>query len=138
MEPLERDERVTRWSFYYWNFKYRAEAFDGIPRDKFIEALKAEGVPIGVGAHGEPIYRNPLFQNMSFGRTGCSVRCPLYGKEVDYRKTFCPEAERIYKEEALSLPHAVFLGEREEMDLILDAMRKIRENTDEVSKLAAD
>ena len=134
VEPLNRDERVTRWSFYYWNFKYREEEFDGIPRDKFIEALKAEGVPIGVGAHGEPIYRNPLFQNMNFGRTGCPIKCPLYGKGIDYRKTFCPEAERIYQKEALSLPHAIFLGGKEDMDLILDAIRKVRENTEELRK----
>ncbi|RKY62085.1 MAG: DegT/DnrJ/EryC1/StrS family aminotransferase, partial [Candidatus Latescibacterota bacterium] len=122
----------TRWSFYYWNFRYRQEEFDGIHRDKFIEALKAEGVPVGIGAHGEPIYRNPLFQNMNFGRTGCPIRCPLYKGEMDYRKVYCSEAERIYREEALSIPHAVFLGDREDMDLILDAIRKVRENTDEL------
>ena len=128
--PLERDEEVTRWSFYYWNFKYKEEAFDGIPRELFIEALQAEGVPIGVGAHGEPIYRNPLFQNMNFGRTGCPIKCPLHGEEVDYRKIFCPEAERIHRNEALSLTHRAFLGGTEDMDLILDAIRKVRENTD--------
>lgn len=134
IEPFVRDERVTRWSFYYWNFKYKEEEFDGIPRDRFIEALKAEGVPIGIGAHGEPIYRNPLFQNMNFGRTGCPIKCPLYGKEIDYRKTFCPEAERIFQKEALSLSHAVFLGGRDDMDLILEAIRKVRTNTDELRR----
>lgn len=122
----------TRWSFYYWNFKYKQEEFDGIPRDKFIEALRAEGVPIGIGAHGEPIYHNPLFQKMNFGRTGCPIKCPLYGREIDYSKVYCPEAERIYKEEALSMPHAVFLGEKEDMDLILEAIRKVRDNVDEL------
>jgi len=51
---------------------------------------------------------------------------------MDYRKVRCSEAERIYREEALSIPHAVFLGDREDMDLILDAIRKVRENTDEL------
>lgn len=69
---------------------------------------------------------------MNFGRTGCPIKCPFYGKEMDYRKTFCPEAERIYKKEALSLPHAVFLSEREDMDLILGAIWKVRQNTDEL------
>jgi len=122
----------TRWSFYYWNFRYKQEEFDGIPRDRFIEALRAEGVPIGIGAHGEPIYHNPLFQKMNFGRTGCPIKCPLYGREIDYSKIYCPEAERIYREEALSIPHAAFLGEKEDMDLILDAIRKVRDNVDEL------
>lgn len=122
----------TRWSFYYWNFRYKQEEFDGIPRDRFIEAVRAEGVPIGIGAHGEPIYHNPLFQKMNFGRTGCPIKCPLYGREMDYSKVYCPEAERIYKEEALSIPHAIFLGDREDMDLILEAIRKVRDNVDEL------
>lgn len=122
----------TRWSFYYWNFKYKKEEFEGIPRDKFIEAARSEGVPVNVGAHGAPIYQNPLFQRMNFGRTGCPIKCPLYGKEIDYSKLYCPEAERIFREEALSLPHQVFLGEREDMDLILEALRKVRENVDEL------
>jgi len=132
LEPIERDPRVTRWGFYYWNFKFREEEFDGITRDKFIEAARAEGVPVGIGAHGEPIYRNPLFQSMNFGRTGCPVKCPLYGRPVDYSKVYCPEAERIYRSEALSISHAAFLGEREDMDLILEVFRKIRDNVDEL------
>lgn len=132
IEPFKRDKRVTRWSFYYWNFKYKEEEFEGIPRDRFIEALEAEGVPVAVGAHGEPIYYNPLFQNMNFGKTGCPIKCPLYGKEIDYRKTFCPEAERIYKKEALALSHTLFLGSKEDMNLILEAIRKVRDNTDEL------
>ena len=132
IDPIDRDPRVTRWGFYYWNFKYRQEQFDGVPRDKFLEAAQAEGVPIGVGAHGDPIYQNPLFQAMNFGRTGCPVKCPLYGKPVDYAKVHCPEAERIYQTEALSIGHRHFLGGTEDMDLILEAFKKIRAHTDEL------
>jgi dTDP-4-amino-4,6-dideoxygalactose transaminase len=39
VEPFERDPRVTRWSIYYWNFRYKQEEFDDIPRDKFLEAV---------------------------------------------------------------------------------------------------
>jgi len=132
IEPIDRDPRVTRWGFYYWNFRFVQDAFDGITRDKFLEAAGAEGVPIGVGAHGMPIYRNPLFQNMNFGRTGCPIKCPLYGKDVDFAKVRCPEAERLYATEALSITHRVFLGGTEDMDLLLEAFRKIRDNTDEL------
>jgi dTDP-4-amino-4,6-dideoxygalactose transaminase len=132
IDAFERDPRVTRWGFYYWNLKYRQEAFDGVPRDRFLEAACAEGVPVGVGAHGQPIYQNPLFQSMNFGRTGCPVRCPLYGRTVDYAQVRCPEAERIYQTEALSIGHRSFLGGTDDMDLILDAFKKIRAHTDEL------
>jgi len=132
VKPIKRDPRVTRWSFYYWNFKYHEEEFDGVPRDKFLEALRAEGVPCSVGAHGAPIYHNPLFQRMDFGPTGCPIKCSFYGREIDYSKVYCPEAERIYQHEAASFSHRMFLGGIDDMDLVLEAVRKIRENTDEL------
>lgn len=132
LQPIDRDPRVTRWGFYYWNFKYQQEAFNYVPRDKFIEAANAEGVPVSIGAHGQPIYQNPLFQSMNFGRTGCPVKCPLYGKPVDYSQVHCPEAERIYQTEALSIGHRHFLGGVEEMDLVLEAFSKIRSHADEL------
>jgi dTDP-4-amino-4,6-dideoxygalactose transaminase len=122
IEPFERDARVTRWSIYYWNFKYQQEAFDDIPRNTFIKAVNAEGASIGVGAHGQPIYQQPLFQSMHAS----------HGKPMDYTQVSCPEAERIYQTEALSISQRCFLGEREDMDLILEAIRKVRTNIDEL------
>lgn len=136
LEPIERDKRVTRWGFYYWNFRYNQEKFDGIHRDLFIKALGAEGVPIGVGAHGMPIYQNPLFQKMNFGRTGCPIKCPLYGKKVNFAEVHCPTAEHLYKNVALSIGHRYFLGPISDMKLVLKAMEKVRENTAELKTLA--
>ncbi|MBD3183213.1 aminotransferase class I/II-fold pyridoxal phosphate-dependent enzyme [Candidatus Poribacteria bacterium] len=129
IEPFERDPRVTRWSIYYWNFKYIQEKFDGIPRDKFLAAIGAEGVPASVGAHGRPIYQNPLFQSMTDGKTW-PVKCPDH--YIDYTKTHCPEAERIFKTEAICISHRYFLGDISDMDLIIDAVKKVRANTDEL------
>ena len=122
IEPFERDSRVTRWSIYYWNFKYQQEAFDDIPRNKFIEAVNAEGASMGVGAHGQPIYQQPLFQSIHAS----------HDKPIDYTQVHCPEAERIYQTEALSMSQRCFLGERVDMDLILEAIRKVRGHTDEL------
>ena len=129
VEPLTRDPRVTRWSIYYWNFKFKQDEFDGISRDKFLRAVNAEGAPIGVGAHGRPIYQNALFQAMSSDNTW-PIKCPSC--EIDYTKVHCPEAERIYQTEALNIPQPNFLGGTEDMDLILEAIRKVRANTDEL------
>ncbi len=128
---FERDPRVTRWSIYFWNFKYDEDAFEGIPRGKFLEAVNAEGVPIGVGAHGPPIYQEHLFQSMT-GGSSRPLKCPGYDQDIDYTQVHCPNAERIHEREALSIAHTHFLGGREDMDLILDAIRKVRANADEL------
>ena len=39
IDPIALDERVTRWSFYYWNFRYNPEAFGGVPRDTILAEL---------------------------------------------------------------------------------------------------
>jgi dTDP-4-amino-4,6-dideoxygalactose transaminase len=122
VNPIDRDDRVTRWSFYYWNFLYDQEGFDGIPRDLFLKAVRAEGAPINVGAHGGPIYRNPVFQTLD----------SIAGIPVDFREVFCPQAEHIFANVALSIPHAIFLGDQGDMELILEAIRKVRANTGEL------
>ena len=135
IDPIPRDDRVTRWCFYYWDFRYIPDEFDGVPRSRFLEGLEAEGVPCGVGAHGQPIYREGPFADMAFfDQLGCARQDSLYEGEIDYSKVYCPNAERVYAEEVCSFPHALFLGGVDDMECILEAFTKLRENTDELNR----
>ena len=134
LDPIPRDDRVTRWCFYYWDFRYIPDEFDGVPRTRFLEGLQAEGVPCGVGAHGQPIYREGPFADMAFfDQLGSARQGSLYEGEIDYSKVYCPNAERVYAEEVCSFSHAMFLGGVEDMECILEAFHKLRENTDELT-----
>ena len=134
IDPIPRDNRVTRWCFYYWDFRYSPDQFDGVPRNRFLEGLQAEGVPCGVGAHGQPIYREGPFADMNlFDQLGCARKGSLYEGEIDYSKVYCPNAEKVYAEEVCSFSHALFLGDLGDMDCILEAFHKLRENTDELN-----
>jgi len=95
-----------------------------------MEALRAEGVPCGT-AHNQPLYKNPLFKEMAFGRTGCPINCFFYGKKIDYSRVSCPVSERVYESEVVALSKD-FLMEKENIDRILEAICKIRENIDEL------
>ena len=135
IDPIPRDDRVTRWCFYYWDFRYIPDEFDSVPRSRFLEGLEAEGVPCGVGAHGQPIYREGPFADMTlFDQLGCARQGSLYEGEIDYSKVYCPNAERVYAEEVCSFSHALFLGDIDDMERILEAFRKLRENTDELNR----
>ena len=90
-----------------------------------MEALGAEGVGCGT-AHNDPLYQNPAFQNIK--------RSLLHGNAMDYKKVHCPEAERIYSSEVIAMGKD-FLMEKENIDKILGALYKLRENVDELSKL---
>ena len=126
--PLERREEVTRWGFYYYLFKFISEQFDGLSRSRFVEAMAAEGVGIGSG-HMHPIQNNPLFTKRNFG----PVCYPEGIEPPDYGSIQTPVAQRALEEEACSLTHSIFADDdTRSMDLILEAIQKIRDNVDEL------
>lgn len=129
---IKRDERVTRRSYHMYIFRFLEERWDGITREKFLEALNAEGIPATAG-YPIPIYKNPLFQKKGKGKEFCPISCPYYGKEIDYSQVFCPNAERICKE-AVWIMHPVLLAEKEDMNDIVSAITKIWENREELLK----
>lgn len=131
VEGLEWDSRVTRWSFYIWHWRFISSEFEGVQRDSFLAALKAEGVPVSTGQTA-PLYRNAALTEMHCGRTGFPFNAHTYGRALDFTQLNCPETERIAATEALAFSHTLFLGPRQNMDRMLDAVRKIRENVAEL------
>ncbi|MFQ6115811.1 MAG: DegT/DnrJ/EryC1/StrS family aminotransferase [bacterium] len=125
ISALKRDPRVTKRGYYFYFLRYDSSKWNNVHRNKFMEALQAEGVGCGT-AHNDPLYQNPAFKNIK--------KSLLHGNEVDYSKVHCPEAERIYNEEVIAMGKN-FLMERENIDKILAAIYKLRENLDELSKL---
>jgi len=127
---LKRDPRVTKRGYYFYFLRYNQAEFGGVHRDRFVEALAAEGIYTGT-AHNQPLYKNPLFRDMTFGKKGCPVRCPFYGVPIDYSKVSCPESERVYDSEVVALGKD-FLMSREAVDKVLEAIRKIKANINEL------
>jgi len=122
---LREDPRATRRSYHLYGMRVVGEEF-GASREKFVEALRAEGVPAGQG-YPHPLYRNPLFLRKGTGPTYCPVACPYYGKEVDYTSVVCPNAERACRE-VVWLPQWALLGTEGDMAGIIEAVRKVRDN----------
>ena len=52
---------VTRAAYHLYPFRYHAEKFGGVPRAKFLAALRSEGVPCSGGY--SPLNRQPFFEN---------------------------------------------------------------------------
>ena len=125
--PMERRPEVTRWGFYFYHFKFQSTQFGGITKGRFQEALAAEGLGTGSG-HLHPIQKNPLFTNRQFG----PVCWPAGADAPDYGQVETPVADRILAEEGISMGHSMFLGGKDDMDLMLTAIRKVRENVGEL------
>ncbi len=105
---------VTSRPHYRLSFHYD-ERQTGLPLWQFIEAVRAEGVPIEPTYR--PIYANPLWSE------GVAAGVTWYGRKMpDYR---CPTANRIAYESGFTLPHQVLLGADEDIDDVATAFHKV-------------
>ena len=128
---LKRDARVTRHSYHIYIFKFRPEQWCGVTRERFLEAVNAEGIPVKPG-YPVPLYKNPLFQRPAVdGPGGCPLSCPYYGKKVDYTTVICPNAEAVCAE-ACWIHQQVLLAEPEAIADIGRAIAKLWENRQEL------
>ncbi|MBO3804088.1 MAG: DegT/DnrJ/EryC1/StrS family aminotransferase, partial [Candidatus Brockarchaeota archaeon] len=124
IRPLRREPYMTRISWHGYGFRYEQGAFGGVPRDRFLQALNAEGVR-AYGGYSHALYENPLFKERRFGRIAEFVKFP------DYGSVRCPNSERLCREHVI-LDHAMLLGTSEDMRDIVNAVEKIRENAEEL------
>ncbi len=116
----EDDERVSSNPHYLVTLRYDASRFAGLERDRFIQAVNAEGIPVEA-AYPFPLYRNPLFRRTALPPCGCGE----WRSAQDYESLFLPESERICRE-GLWLDHFLFLGTQKDVDDILAAFRKVQ------------
>ena len=113
LEPQRWDERCEVHAHHLFIMRYDAEAWQGVPRERFVKALQAEGVPLGSG-YTLPLYKQPPL-------------APPYSRYLD-----CPATERACATEGTWMHHAVLMAEPDEMDDIARAIFKVRENIDEL------
>ena len=135
--------------YHYYNCLWDAEYW-GISRDRFCQALNAEGVfaiayvtdanyrfapeskPIQAGG---PIHLRTIFQERNLYGKGCPFLCPHVENPPVYRKGDLPVSEEMAEREfALSQPHLSPPCDERDMQLIVDAFKKVLDNIDELKE----
>ncbi len=112
LQPMRWDERAENHSHHVFMMRYDPAGFDGLPRNQFVEALKAEGVPCSTG-YARPLYQQP----------------PL---AAQYSRIMpCPVSEQACHE-VIYMGQNLLLAEPAEMDDIAQAIVKVRENINEL------
>jgi dTDP-4-amino-4,6-dideoxygalactose transaminase len=116
------------------------ERLVGLSRNRFIEAVVAEGIPAGPG-YPRPLYHNPLFQDrMAYGKQGCPFTCHLYQGAVSYARGICPVAEDLCAHSALWTfvvrPPAT-TGDMDDIvrsfDKVIESIPELKENAHETA-----
>jgi dTDP-4-amino-4,6-dideoxygalactose transaminase len=117
IEPLAAEPRITRQAAYQVVLRYSAPRFDGLARAAFVAALEAEGVPADAHFY-DALTRSSLLV------PDCR-RFPAWAERARTGQPACPVAERAAYEEAVWLPHYLFLGDHRDVDQIVEAIAKV-------------
>lgn len=128
IHPCRLVKGATRAAYHMYPFRFKKESFNEVSKDKFIQALNAEGVPCGEGY-------------------GPQNTCGLIEEAINskgYQRLFSKERLTRYKEEnvlpgnnqlcdeAVTISQRLLLGTQNDMDDIVDAVTKIYENRDQL------
>jgi hypothetical protein len=106
--------------------RFDSTAWRGLSRDRFVEALNAEGIP----ADGDfytpiPERTGEIFPLRASEYPAIARR---YGDALAASQVNCPVASRAAKTETVWLPQFLLLGGASDVEDLALAMQKIREN----------
>jgi perosamine synthetase len=132
--PYKLNDKVTRAVYHLFPFRYKKEEFKDLSRERFLAALKAEGIPCqgGYGPLNKGQYLENVLQTKNFKL--------MYPQEMlDYKKYMernqCPENDKLCWE-AVWLYQNMLLGEKSDMDDIVAAIEKIKNNAEKIKNKA--
>ena len=132
IQPVRLPEN-SRAVWHLYAFRYDAAQFHGLPRNKFIKALHAEGIPCGGGYHEQ--YNDGLLDeainSRGFKRLFTAERLKAYRdsfQELKGNKQAC--------ETTLGLFQTLLLADRSDMDHIIEAIRKTHAHSAALAKVA--
>jgi perosamine synthetase len=129
--PAKLYEGTTNSAYHLYMFRYDKTKFQGLSRERFIEAMSAEGVPCssGYGQMNSSTYVQGLAGNKHYLK--------IYGKkgmQEWLERIQCPQNDKLTKEESLWFTQTLLLGDRTDMDKIADAVRKIQKYAGDLKK----
>ncbi|MBI2193562.1 MAG: DegT/DnrJ/EryC1/StrS family aminotransferase [Planctomycetes bacterium] len=139
----------VKHAYHYYNCLWDPKVH-GVSRDRFCQALNAEGVyavayvkdanyrfapeskPVQAGG---PIHLRTIFQERNLYGRGCPFLCPHVKNPPVYRRGDLPVSEEMTEREfAFSQPHLSPPCDLRDMQLVVDAIEKVVDHIDELKE----
>jgi perosamine synthetase len=123
--PYKLTDGATRSAYHLYPFRYKKEFFDELPREKFLKALSAEGIPCS-GGYGTQYHDGLMEEALSsrgYKRLFSEQRLKQYREELHN----LPDNEQLTRE-AVWFYQNMLLAERKDMDDIIHAVQKVYDN----------
>lgn len=127
--PVKLHNGATEASYYIYGMRYNQDKMQGVPRSKFIEAMNAEGIPMATGYPNDPLYGQPMINEV--------FKSEIYQKfysadELDFEKykqrNHCPDLIQTYESSLWMWRGGLMLGTKSDMDDIVNAVDKVHNN----------
>lgn len=128
--PAKHYDGCTRTAYHLYMFRYDPSQFAGVPRDKFLKALNAEGISSS-GGYG-PLNKEPLIEETLRSR-GFQAVFPKERIDKYLKENNCPANDKLCQE-AVWFFQYMLLGTRTDMEQIVEAIRKIHNNASALAK----
>ncbi|MDA2927155.1 DegT/DnrJ/EryC1/StrS family aminotransferase [Acidobacteria bacterium AH-259-G07] len=122
--PARQYEGCTRNAYHLYMLRYDRSHFANLPRSRFLEALRAEGIP-GSGGY-RPLNKEPFLKHTLESRAFRSIYSAKQLAELEERN-HCPENDKLCSE-AVWFGQSKLLGPQSDMDDIAAAIRKIQKH----------
>ena len=102
----------------------------GVPREKIVAALRAEGLP-GIMLGYQNVHLYPLFQNrIAYGSKGFPWNSPYCENKVNYERGICPVAEKLHAETFIGINICLNDYSSDDISLVVSAFKKVWQNLD--------
>ena len=128
LKPMRREPGTEVQSYFNLVFRYDKNVFKGLPAKKFREALSAE-MDFPYTSCYSPLNDCELYSPLTKKRHNLNEE---YFKAIDPKRFQLPVCTRVFEDEAICAHHKILMGTRKDMDSIIEAIIKIKENIDEI------
>lgn len=133
--PVKLHKGVTEASYYIYAMVYNRDKMGGVPRERFIEALNAEGIPFGTGYPNDPLYGQPMMREV----LNSDIYKKFYSsKELDFerykQRNHCPSLIKTYNSSLWIWNAGLMLGSQSDLDDVVNAVDKIHQNIEQLKK----
>lgn len=126
ISPAKMYEGCTRNAYHLYMFRYDPAGFAGLPRERFLKAMSAEGISCSSGY--TPLNKDPFLENTFQSR---GFKAIYSAKELDdwRARNSCPENDKLCGE-AVWITQSRFLAGKRDMEQIAEAVRKIQKHAE--------
>jgi dTDP-4-amino-4,6-dideoxygalactose transaminase len=128
--PSRMYDGCTRNAYHLYMFRYDPKAFAGLPRDQFLKALEAEGIPCSGGY--KPLNKGPFIEATLQSQHYRNIY-PEKELSAYKERNHCPENDKLC-DEAVWFTQTMLLGPRSDMDQIAEAIGKIQRSAAQLVK----